>query len=88
MQDNFTNRWNHITATLKGWRKYHRDYAPQIVIWQKRFDKLRIDSEKNLCEYRRTRRPSHNEQAEKLLTQAERELKVLSRLEFLASLSK
>lgn len=88
MQQDYTNRWNYITNTLKEWRKFHRDYAPQIVIWQKHFEKLRLDCEKHLCEHRNTRRPSHLEKAEKLLNQAEQELKILSRLEFLASLSK
>ena len=88
MQKDYKARWDHIVTSLKEWRKLHRDYAPQIVIWQKHFDKLRLDCEKHLCEYRNTRRPSHLEKAEKLINQAEQEFKVLSRLEFLASLSK
>lgn len=88
MQTDYHTRWNHMTHSLKEWRKLHKDYAPQIVIWQKRFDKLRIDCEKQLCEYRNTRRPSHLEKAEKIMNQAEQEFKVLSRLEFIASLSK
>lgn len=88
MQTDYKARWDTITSALAQWRRFHRDYAPQIVIWQKHFAKLRLECEKHLCEYRNTRRPSHIEKAEKLLAQAEHEFKLLSRLEFLASLSK
>lgn len=88
MQNDYHTRWDYITCSLRAWRKLHKDYAPQIVIWQKRFDKLRIDCEKQLCEHRNTRKTSHLKKAEKIINQAEQEFKILSRLEFLASLSK
>lgn len=88
MQQDYKARWDKITSSLAQWRRFHRDYAPQIVIWQKHFNKLRLDCEKHLCEYRNTRRSSHVEKAEKLLLQAEAEFKQVSRLEFLASIAK
>ena len=87
MQTDYKHRWDKITSSLAQWRRFHRGYAPQIVIWQKHFSKLRLECEKHLCEYRNTRRPSHAEKAEKLLLQAEQEFKILSRLEFLASIA-
>ena len=88
MQKDYHTRWNTITDSLAQWRKLHKPYAPQIVIWQKHFARLRLECEKHLCDYRNTRKPLHAEKAEKLINQAEQEFKVLSRLEFLASLSK
>lgn len=87
MQTDIQERWNKINSTLSEWRRFHKSYAPQIVIWQKYFDRLHLECQKHLCEYRNTRKPSHLQKAENLINQAEQEFKILSRLEFLASLN-
>lgn len=88
MQQDFADRWNVLLSTLAQWRKLHPDHAPQILRFQRNVEKLRLESQKHLCEHRRSHRPSHLHRAEKLINQAEQELKLLSRLEFLATLSK
>jgi hypothetical protein len=87
MQTDIQARWNKINFALQEWRRFHRLYAPQIVIWQKHFAQLNLECEKHLCEYRNSRKPLHLQKAEKLINQAEQEFKILSRLEFLASLN-
>jgi hypothetical protein len=87
MQTDIQTRWDKINSTLSEWRRFHRLYAPQIVIWQRHFAQLNLACEKHLCDYRNTRRLVHRQKAEQLIDQAEQEFKLLSRLEFLASLN-
>lgn len=81
-------QWNEFKALLKQWRQFHRGYAPQIIKIQKRFEKLELDHKKHLIEYQRSGRPSSLAKAEAIMNSASKEIKTLSKLEFLATLSK
>jgi ribosomal protein L35 len=81
-------QWDEFKALLKEWRRSHREYAPQIVKIQKRFEKLEIEHKKHLIEYHRTKKPRHLSKADAIIESASKEIKTLSKLEFLASLSK
>lgn len=87
MQD-YSKQWNEYRALLKQWRLYHREFAPQIIHVQKHFDKLELECSRHLIEYRRTKRPHYLQKADETLAEAAKQIKLLSRFEFLASLSK
>lgn len=88
MQNTYAHRWDYITQSFKDWKKLHTGFAPQITVWQKHFEKLHLDFQRQLCEHRRSKRPIHIQNSINILEQAEAEFKLLTRYEFIASLSK
>lgn len=80
--------WDNHINTLKQWRRKHRGYAPQIYKIQKTFEEMRIQYQKNMQNHYQKKSVSSLEQAEKIKQEAEQIFKKISRLEFLATLSK
>lgn len=80
--------WNDHINTLKQWRRKHRAYAPQIYKFQKTFESMHIQYQKNMQQYFQKKSVSSFERAEKIKQDAEQLFKKISKLEFLATLSK
>ncbi len=80
--------WDERINTLKQWRKKHRGYAPQIYKVQKTFEEMRIQYQKNMQQHLQKQSVSSLEKANKLKEEAEQIFKKISKLEFLATLSK
>lgn len=86
--EHYENIWNEYKLLLKQWRRIHRDYAPQIVKIQKNFDSMELECSKLLIEYRRSKKQIYIDKADALLESAAKQIKTISKLEFLATLSK
>jgi hypothetical protein len=84
-QDTF---WNDIIDTLKQWRRKHRSYAPQIYKVQKTFETMHIQYQKNMQQHFQKRSVGSLARAEQIKQEAEQMFKKISKLEFLATLSK
>ena len=80
--------WDDRINTLKQWRKKHRGYAPQIYKVQKTFEEMRIQYQKNMQQHFQKRSVSSLARAEQIKQEAEQMFKKISKLEFLATLSK
>jgi len=80
--------WQDCIDTLKQWRKEHRGYAPQIYKVQKTFEEMRIQYQKNMQQHFQKRSVGSLEKANKIKAEAEQIFKKISKLEFLATLSK
>ena len=80
--------WNDIIDTLKQWRRKHRSYAPQIYKVQKTFEEMRIQYQKNMQQHFQKKSVSALDNANKIRDEAEQIFKKISKLEFLATLSK
>ena len=88
MEDYRTPKWSEWQALFKDWKRLHREVPGQFVKLSRRYTKYEYDYYKLISEYRQTRNPNKLNAALEILNQAEQEMKVLSRMEFLASLSK
>lgn len=80
--------WNDCIDTLKLWRKKHPNYAPQIYKVQKTFEDMRIQHQKNMQQYFQKKSLGCFDRAEKIKQEADLIYKKISKLEFLATLSK
>lgn len=80
--------WDDCINTLKQWRKKHRGYAPQIYKVQKTFEEMRIQYQKNMQQHFQKKSVSALDNANKIRDEAEQIFKKISKLEFLATLSK
>lgn len=80
--------WNERINTLKNWRRKHPGYAPQIYKVQKTFEDMHIQYQKNMQQHFQKRSISSLARAEQIKQEAEQMFKKISKLEFLATLSK
>jgi hypothetical protein len=80
--------WNDRIDTLKSWRKKHPGYAPQIYKVQKTFEDMRIQYQKNMQQHFQKKSVGCFNRAEKIKHEADLIYKKISKLEFLATLSK
>jgi len=86
--DHYQHTWNEYKVLLRQWRLNHREYAPQIIKIQKHFESLELECSKFLIEYRRSKKQIYIDKADALLESAGKQIKTISKFEFLATLSK
>lgn len=84
---NIDTPWDEYERTIKQWRKNHPGYAPQIVIFQKRFERLKKEYFSLLVKQSQTKNPRYKKEAEDILNKAVSEFKTFSKHEFIATLS-
>lgn len=88
MEDYRTPKWSEWQTLFKEWKRLHREVPGQFVKLARRYTKYEYDYYKLISEYRQTRNANKLNAALGILDQADREMKVLIKMEFLASLSK
>lgn len=84
-----SNIFDHYHTTINQWHKRHRKTSPSTTLRiRKRFDKFSFEYAKTMAEYRKTRSPSVLATANNILQDAEKEFKILKKLELLGTLYK
>lgn len=84
---NFDSPWDEYEKTLKQWRKDHPGYAPQIVIFQKRIERLKKEYFLLLVKHSQTKNLRYKKEAEDILSKVGSEFKTFSKHEVIATLS-
>jgi hypothetical protein len=82
------NFWDERIQTMKKWRKQHPDWAPKVHMLMKKFEKMQINYIKLMQEYHYRKLSSSLEKANELKNTADLIYNKMSKLEFLATLSK
>lgn len=82
-------RFEYFLGLIDQWHKRHRDIAPGTTTKiRKRFEKYAFDYAKLFAEYRNTGKKSLLDKANDVLETAEKDFKLLKKLELLGTLSK
>jgi hypothetical protein len=85
--ENFDTPWDEYEKAFKVWRRIHPGYAPQIVVFQKRFERLKKEYFLLLVRHSQTKNSRYKTEAEELLKKAAAEFNTFSRHEVIATLS-
>lgn len=80
--------WDDKLQTMKQWRKQHPGWAPKVHMLMNKFQTMQLEYIKLMQDYHYRRSKSSLEKAEELKQIAEEIYTRMSKLEFLASLSK